>query len=131
MKVLLDTHVFIWSLLDSSKLTKEAIDVLTNEENEFLISPISLWEILVLAEKKRLQIKGDADEWVKEALKVSQIIEAPITAAIAIESRNVKLSHQDPADRFIVATAKLYGCALMTADKEIIKRKPCKLIALK
>ena len=57
MRLLLDTHIWLWSLLEPRKLNRRVVKQLKNEDNELWLSPISIWEILILCEKKRLSFR--------------------------------------------------------------------------
>jgi len=128
MKYLLDTHIWIWSLLTPEKLNKNTEVVLLNEDNELFISPITIWETLVLAEKDRVVLKPSPKEWILESLKKSPVNETKLTHSIAIKSRMVELPHKDPADRFITATAWEYDMTLITEDKRIRESKQIKIL---
>jgi PIN domain nuclease of toxin-antitoxin system len=119
MKYLLDTHIWLWSLLEPEKLNKAMREVLENPANEFFISPITVWEILILSEKNRLDLKPSAVEWIFKAIEKSQVKEAKLSHAVAIKSRLLDVAHQDPADRFIAATAWEYDFILMTVDEKL------------
>ena len=121
MKYLLDTHIWLWSLLEPEKLNDSTLNILQNNQHNFYISPISIWETILLAEKGRITLTPTPIKWVKEALKRSPVKEAKLTNSIAVKSRLIKLSHQDPADRFIAATAWEYGYILITKDWELQK----------
>lgn len=109
MKFLLDTHVWLWSLLEPTKLNTTTKPILIDPTNTLFLSPISVWETLILIEKKRIQVNADPIIWVTTALQRSHVHEAALTHTIAMRSRQIQLPHQDPADRFIAATAKVYG----------------------
>jgi PIN domain nuclease of toxin-antitoxin system len=119
MKYLLDTHIWLWSLLEPEKLKDAIVQVLEDEENELFISPITVWETLVLAEKGRIELTPSPNEWVIEALKRGQVKEATLSHSIAIKSRQIELPHQDPADRFIAATAWENDFTLITEDEKL------------
>ena len=119
MKLLLDTHIWLWSLLETRFLSKNIVKELENESNELWLSPISVWEALLLSEKGKLELKPSPSEWIHDALRTVPFKEAPITYEIAIQSRKLSLPHQDPADRFIVATAYIYDLTLVTADNRL------------
>ena len=119
MKLLLDTHIWLWSLLDTRYLSENIVKELEDGSNELWLSPISIWEALLLSEKGKLELKPSPLEWVHNALKRVPFKEAPITYEIAIQSRKLNLPHQDPADRFIVATAYIYQLTLITADNRL------------
>jgi PIN domain nuclease of toxin-antitoxin system len=90
MRCLLDTHIWLWSLLEPKKLAPFLLDVLKNPQNELFISPITVWEALILAEKGRLTLQLTPVEWVKEALQKSPVQEVPLTHSIALKSREMK-----------------------------------------
>ncbi len=119
MKYLLDTHIWLWSLLEPEKLADSITDILENSDNEFFISPITIWEAIILAEKGRIELNPTPEEWIEEALERSPVKEAKLTYAIAIKSRLIELPHKDPADRFIAATAWEHGFTLITADEKL------------
>ncbi|MDM8564553.1 type II toxin-antitoxin system VapC family toxin [Candidatus Halobeggiatoa sp. HSG11] len=129
MKFLLDTHIWIWSLLEPAKLKPKMIEVLQNSQNELFISSISIWETLILAEKQRIKLDNpSAQEWVQEALRKSQVQEVPLSNAIALKSRLIVLPHQDPADRFIAATAWEHDMTLITVDEHLSKSTQIKVL---
>ena len=119
MKYLLDTHIWLWSLLQPENINAEIVAILIDESSELFISPISLWEILILAEKGKIELRPTPEAWIAEALERSPVKEAVLTHAIAISSRTLELPHQDPADRFIAATALVNDMKLLTADKRL------------
>ena len=118
MKLLLDTHIWLWSLQDSTRVGKRIHQELRNPENELWLSPISTWEALTLQHKGRIRLHGDLAEWVARA--TAPFREAPLTHEIALAARQLSLAHQDPADRFLVATAKLLDLTLVTADARLL-----------
>jgi PIN domain nuclease of toxin-antitoxin system len=122
--LLLDTHVWLWSLLEPTRLAPRLATALSSPENELWLSPIALWEVLVLAGKGRVQLRPDPFRFIEEALHQSPMREAPLTHAVAVESRRVRLPHRDPADRFIVATARVYDLTLATADRVLLRARP-------
>ena len=119
MKLLLDTHIWLWYLLGDQRLSTQLQTAIVDETTELWLSPISIWETLVLAEKGRISLQPNAVTWIDEALKTLEIGEAPLIRQIAILSRQIKLPHQDPADRFIAATAVHYNFILATVDSNL------------
>lgn len=120
MKLLLDTHIFLWSLLDPERLSSEVIRQLEEKKNELWISPVTTWEVLILAEKGRLELEEEAATWIGKVLQSVAFREAPLNHEIAIASRRLDLKHEDPADRFIAATAKVFDLVLVTADERLL-----------
>ena len=123
MKLLLDTHILLWSLLDPKHLTKQVSVELENPSNELWLSPISSWEIIILVEKGRVILDSDPVSWIRRVFRKISFTEAPITHEVAIQSRIVDLPHQDPADRFLAATALVYELTLVTADERLLNSK--------
>ena len=123
MKLLLDTHVILWSAAEPERLPQNIAVELENEFNELWFSPISVWEILLLAEKQRIILESDHKMGIRKMLQSLPFREAVINQEVAIQSRYVDLPHQDPADRFIAATAMVYQLTLVTADKRLISAK--------
>ena len=119
MKLLLDTHIWVWSVADESRLADPVRRALANPAHERWISSISIWEVLILAERGRLILEPDARSWVAHALTASPVREAPVTIDVALASRAVRLQTQDPADRFIAASATVFGLILVTADRDL------------
>lgn len=117
MKLLLDTHIWIWYLLGDSRLSTILQQIISDDTNELWLSPISLWETLLLAEKGRLILEPSPEQWITNSLQKLDTKEAVLSNDIAMLSRQLDLSHQDPADRFIAATAVYYGLLLVTVDK--------------
>ena len=123
MKFLLDTHVILWSAAEPEKLPSKIAEELEKESNELWFSPISVWEILLLAEKKRIILRADHEKSIRKMFKKLPFREAFINQEVAIQSRKINLPHQDPADRFIAATAIVYDLTLVTADRRLIDAK--------
>ncbi len=129
MKFLLDTHILLWSLLEPNKLTKEVQDNLNEISNELWLSPITTWEIIILAEKKKIKLASPSPaDWIKEVLSKVPFQEAALNHEVAIQSRKLNLPHQDPADRFIVASALVFDLTLITSDKRLLNLEKVKLL---
>lgn len=123
MRLLLDTHIWLWSLLEPVRLTKQVAAELENPDNELWLSPISLWEVLILVEKRRVVLDLDAAVWIRRVLARVPFKEAPLNHEVALKSRSLSLAHQDPADRFLAATALVYDLTLVTADERLLHSK--------
>lgn len=120
MKLLLDTHIWLWALLDPDQLSGNVRDALKSTENELWLSPISVWEATLLAERGRVRVTSGAQTWVRELLGAMPQREASLTHEVAMVSRQLTLSHQDPADRFLAATARVMGLTLVSADERLL-----------
>jgi PIN domain nuclease of toxin-antitoxin system len=121
MKLLLDTHIWLWSLGEPHRLSKRVAKELDDRQNELWLSPISIWEALLLFRKKRVQISTDFTTWLANGLSELPVVEAPLTFEVARTLPTITLPHEDPADLFLAATAKAFGLTLITADRNLIK----------
>ena len=119
MKLLLDTHVWVWSVLEPERLGPGMAEALEDTRNELWLSPISVWELMVLVHKGRIEVDRPAARWVADVCGSVPVRDAPLTREVAVESRRVALGHEDPADRFIAATARVYDLTLVTADRRL------------
>jgi len=120
LKLILDTHIILWSAAEPQRLSPKITEALENQSNELWFSPVSVWEILVLAEKGRISLGSNVVKTVREIFNKIPLREATLNQEVAIQSRLVNLPHQDPADRFLAATAVVYDLTLVTADTRII-----------
>ena len=128
MKLLLDTHIWLWYLQGSDRLSLSLKKQLEAHDTELWLSPISIWETLNLAEKGKIELASTPTTWVKKYLRELDFKEAPLTFEIARKSRQIELPHQDPADRFIAATAWEYDLTLATIDRHLCGLPELKII---
>lgn len=117
MKLLLDTHIWLWTLQDPKRLGRRVLQHLKDDANELWLSPISTWEALTLHFKGRIEIEEDLNGWVERATAGTH--EAPLTHEIALVARQLSM-HQDPADRILAATAEVLDLTLVTADERLL-----------
>lgn len=123
--LLLDTHCGLWAQLGLvRRLSEAAVKAIQNAESEggLRVSVISVWELAMLEKRGKLALPMDVRTWVEEALSKPGVSVAPLTPEISIES--VRLPgelHGDPADRMLVATARILGATLLTKDAQLIR----------
>ncbi len=118
--MLLDTHIWLWALLDPARLTRAVRALLASPAETLRLSPISVWEAMMLAERGRIALEPDPRRWLDRALATTPVTEAPLTFEVAMASRRIALDHKDPADRFIAASALVFGLTLVTADTRLL-----------
>ena len=122
--VLLDTHAWVWLRLgEAAAFRRGSIDAIhaAAAHSTLRVSVISVWEVAMLAAKRRLQLGFPVNEWVQVALAAPGLLLAELTPEIAIEACSLPGEfHDDPADRMIVATARLTGATLYTKDRAIL-----------
>ena len=120
--VLLDTHALIWLVEGSKNLGRRsarlADDALARDE--LAVAAISFWEVAMLAQAERIEIALPPSEWRLRVVRLG-IHEAPLSGDVAIAAATLSDFHPDPADRFIVASARALDASLVTADDRILR----------
>ena len=119
MKLLLDTHIWLWYVLGDEQLSPNLRSLMEQPNTDLWLSPISVWETLLLAEKGRIIFDTKPETWVMKYLRQLKLKEAKLTYEIAILSRKLQFNHQDPADRLLAATAVAGNLTLATADRRL------------
>ena len=122
--VLLDTCAWTWLVDGHARMGKAvcrtAVEAAARDARLFL-APISMWEVATKAAKKKLALSLPAAEWIQRGKRRSCLLDAPFTADVAVESAALPGDfHGDPADRLIVASARILGAVLVTGDSAII-----------
>lgn len=120
MRLLLDTHVWLWFHLDPQRLGPAATDAVLDTANEPWLSPASVWEMALLADGGRIALDRPPAAWLDAALAALPVRDASLTRDVALRSRTIDLPHQDPVDRFLAATAAVHGLTLVTADRRLL-----------
>lgn len=126
MTAVLDTHVLLWWLARSPRLSRRQRKVIdaADANSPLCVSDISLWEIATLYELGRIQLDRPLREWLEQATAPPLVRRIGISPAVAAEVAALPDSfHRDPADRILVATARVLGAELLTSDKRIIDSK--------
>jgi PIN domain nuclease of toxin-antitoxin system len=123
-RLLLDTHVWIWLLEKTGNLSDTTINKINEaaKERQVLIAAISLWEVSLLEKKKRIIFKDNVLTWLNKALLHPGVMLCPLIPTVAAEAYALPGTfHGDPADRIIVATARLENAVLITRDAGILR----------
>jgi PIN domain nuclease of toxin-antitoxin system len=102
---------------------------ITDPANVCYLSPISIWELIVLLEKRRVEINQDFGRWFEQSRVYFDLKEAPLDWKVVHEVRFVMLRYKDPADRFLAATARAYDFTLVTADERLLRVPDLKTLA--
>lgn len=121
--IVLDTHVLIWWASGATdQLSSAAKQAIAQEVDggQIVVSSISAWELAMLVAKGRLALSMDVAEWLACVGAIESVSFVPVDNAIAVKSTELPGEfHKDPADRFIVATARKLAAPLVTADEKI------------
>lgn len=132
MNYLLDTHTFIWSLLESNKLSISAKKIITNKRNVIYISAVSFWEISLKVRIKKYSFKGvDIKMFPELAEKMGfHLLTLEPYDAVSYHELKLKNNHKDPFDRMLIWKAIRRGLVLISKDSlfEQYKREGLKLI---
>jgi len=127
LKLLLDTHIWLWSLREPDRLGRRVRRELESASNELWLSPISTWEAFLLNARGRIRLRGNLEEWLERA--TTNLQEAPLSHEIVLAAQQLPISHPDPADRFIAATAQVLDLTLVTADELLLGLGEIKTLA--
>ena len=122
--ILLDTHVWVWFMSGNKDLKVNGRKIIDEhlKEGSAHVAAISCWEIAMLESKERIKLSMPTLEWMKLSFKNTSLDRVELNPAIAYESCHLPGDfHGDPADRLIVATARIKGLSLVTRDKQILK----------
>ena len=124
--ILLDTHAWIWWIDGSSRLGEKAGRAIAAAivEGGVSASAISCWEIAMLARKGRLDLTVPVEDWISRCEALPYFSVLPIDSRIAIRGAQLEMSHGDPADRLIVATALSVGATVITKDRQLAQHVP-------
>jgi PIN domain nuclease of toxin-antitoxin system len=121
--IIIDTHIWIWWVTNSTKLNKEHRSFLEKQQaGEIAINSISCWEVAKSVELGNLQLNISVEQWLKEAIDFYNVTVLPLDIPTVVESTRLPGNfHKDPADQLIVASARVLDIPLLTADSKILK----------
>ena len=121
MRLLLDTCAIIWFAEAASDLSPQAYEAIAHPENQTYVSPVSLMEIACLVQRNRIRLTEDWRVWWRRQLDVNGWSARAITSEIAAEAFSLlEPIHRDPADRLLIATARIEDMTLITGDHLIL-----------
>ena len=126
MKLLLDTHAFLWWIADDERLSSKARRAIGDGRNEILVSAVSAWEIVVKHELGRLRLPEAPDKFVPSQLRANAFGALPATVSHALAVARLPPLHRDPFDRFLVAQAMVESLTLVSADEDL-RRYPVRV----
>ena len=121
MKLLLDTHTFLWADMEPDRLSANARLLLSDPQNQRLLSTASLWEIQIKIMLGKLTLRVPLPDFVREAESHRSISMLPIRPQDIFEVSVLPSIHNDPFDRLIVAVARVENATVLTADPKIKK----------
>ena len=119
MRLLLDTHMFLWFLSEESRMPEETREAIASRENSVLVSAASVWEIAIKASIGRLKIARTDVMKLPYLIEASGLAELPVLARHAAAVSALPMHHRDPFDRLLIAQARAESLTLATIDPAI------------
>ena len=119
MRLLVDTHVFLWMAMVPTRLSDRVRALLADGTNELFLSDASIWEIAIKYQTGRLELSSEPSLWVPLRVERHYLIELPIKIGHILRGGSLPLHHRDPFDRLLVAQAQIEGLTLVTADARL------------
>jgi PIN domain nuclease of toxin-antitoxin system len=121
MRLLLDTHTFLWAIAEPARLSRKVTRMILDERNELLLSSVTLWEIIVKLQAGKLKLDATAEYFQAhmDRLGIRQVL--PVTPVHVYALLKLPALHKDPFDRLLVAQASVEGLPLVSAD-DLLRR---------
>jgi PIN domain nuclease of toxin-antitoxin system len=120
VKLLLDTHIWIWEVEGSNKLGRLARRQIESPKNDLFLSPVSIWEAHNLERRRRLRAMPSFPEWLDRVFLQTPLSEAPFNFAVATTASRLELPQPDLGDILLAATALTFDLTLITADAQLL-----------
>ncbi len=117
MRFLLDTHTFLWFVLNDPQLSPNALQLVIEPGHDILISPASYWEIAIKVSLGKYQIPGPFQAWMEQQIVANAFQILPITIAHTATVTTLPFHHRDPFDRLLVAQALTEQILIISADR--------------
>jgi len=118
MKLLLDTHTFIWWADQPEKLSPNALSALEDEANELLLSVASVWEMQIKIQLGKLKLSLPLKELIKNQQEANDLMVSPVALTHVLALDDLPYHHKDPFDRLLIAQSIAEGLTLVTADSQ-------------
>ncbi|HEX6084794.1 MAG TPA: type II toxin-antitoxin system VapC family toxin [Thermoanaerobaculia bacterium] len=129
MKLLLDTHAFLWYITNDPRLPRQAFDAIRDKSNEVHLSVVSVWETLVKHQIGKLTLPAPADRYIADRQSAHRITTLNLDAAAVSHLLTLPLHHRDPFDRMLICQAMQNELTIVTVDEQF-QRYPIPLLPL-
>jgi PIN domain nuclease of toxin-antitoxin system len=117
MKILLDTHTWLWALGDRARFSRAGRARLESKANRFYLSAASTWEIVIKVRLGRLRLPFEVGPYLHARVALTPATRLPVAHEHALQLVELPLHHRDPFDRILIAQAQVEGLSIMTADR--------------
>jgi PIN domain nuclease of toxin-antitoxin system len=121
MRLLLDTHVWLWWRTTPGRLGRRAHKLVESGKTELFLSAASAWEIAIKAKRGSVRLPEPVDQWLRNRLLEDRVTELPVTIQHATHTATLPDLHRDPFDRLLIAQARCEGLTLLTADDRVLQ----------
>ena len=121
MRLLLDTHVWLWWRLTPNRLNRRARLMMESGKSELFLSAASAWELAIKTAQGKQRLPEPVDRFILDRLHEDRIEELPVTSRHATYTARLPDLHRDPFDRLLIAQARCEGLTLLTADDKILQ----------
>ena len=118
MKLLLDTHAFLWMSLDDPQLSEQARELIADLDNQLWLSPASYWEIAIKISLGKYELNEPLDEFVNREVSNNDISILPISTQHAQTVIKLPFHHKDPFDRMVIAQSLTEGMTILSKDDQ-------------
>lgn len=116
MRCILDTHAFLWFVLDDPQLSSKALGVISDLNNVLLLSPASYWEIAIKVSLGKYEIPGSFQDWLEKQLSINGFEILPIQVSHAAKVTTLPFYHRDPFDRLLIAQSLVENIPIISTD---------------
>jgi PIN domain nuclease of toxin-antitoxin system len=117
LKILLDTHTWLWALGDRARFSPAGLARLESKVDRFYLSAASTWEIVIKVRLGRLRLPFEIGAFLRARVALTPATRLPVTHEHALQLADLPLHHRDPFDRILISQAQVEGLAIMTADR--------------
>jgi PIN domain nuclease of toxin-antitoxin system len=121
MKLLLDTHAFLWYITNDARLPRRAYDAIRDKSNEAYLSVVSVWEALVKYQIGKLVLPAPADQYINDRRSVHRIANLPLELDAVSRLLSLPSHHHDPFDRMLICQALHHELTVVTVDRHFAR----------
>ncbi|NEP61284.1 MAG: type II toxin-antitoxin system VapC family toxin [Symploca sp. SIO2G7] len=119
MRVLLDTHIFLWFISGNTKLSKDVRDTIRDPDNEIYLSVVSVWEAIIKYQLGKLPLPEHPGTYLPKQRDLHQIASLALDESCVVQLMNLPPLHRDPFDRMLICQALQNGLTIATVDTAI------------
>lgn len=119
MRILLDTHIFLWFISGDTQLSKDVRDAIRDPGNEVYLSAISVWEAIVKYQLGKLSLPEHPETYLPKQRDLHQIASLAVDESSVVQLSKLPLLHRDPFDRMLICQALQNGLTIATVDTAV------------